>query len=522
MTRLAMLLTCALLLVPAAQASADPARFAVVIGANRGLADEVTLQYAEQDASRLAKVLVQLSGVQEENLVLLLGSSRERVRAVLSDMGGRVKRLRAEQPDSHPLLLVYYSGHSSVGALHVGPAPLPFAELRELVQAAGADTAVFVIDGCRSGGLTRVKGGRHAPPFAITLENQLQSKGTAVLASSAEDEDAQESDRLGGGIFTTHVIGGLRGAADADGDRRVTLSEVYNYAYRETLLTTSRTRFVQHPTYAFRLEGQQDVTLTRTDRAPGQATLHLSDAGHYVVLDRSRAAGIAAEFQLERATDVLLPAGSYLVRHLGSRVVHEGRIDVAEGAQAAVNLASMTELPYGSGLRRGLSQESLVSLGVDLGASLPALEGLSTGLGGAVGAALDLPGARLGARLRYGWAEARNADVAMTQQTLGGDLSVTHIFDLPRVRAGLGVGVRVGVDRVLQDFQTRGVAPDRAMWVWRAAPVLRVEFAPLPRWLAGVECGLDVQALRIARGDSSRWESPVAPFCAVTGSMYLP
>jgi hypothetical protein len=370
--------------------------------------------------------------------------------------------------------------------------------------------------------MTRARGGQHAPAFAIQPDALAQAKGTAILASSAEDEDAQESDRLGGGVFTTHVMGGLRGAADADGDRRVTLSEVYAYAYRETLATTSRTGAVQHPTYAFQLSGGQDVTVSRTDRGQGQGTVRFQDAGRYTLFDRRPADRVAAQFQLDHAADLLVPPGSYTVRRVGSRVVYEGDLDVQEGEASPVSVAAMHAIPYGAAVRRGLTQERFVSLHLDVGAAVPPLTDRNPGVQAAAGAAVDLTGARLQGRLRYGWSSAANRDVAMTQQTVGADFTAAHLFDVPALRAGVGVGVRVGLDRFLQDFATRGVAPDRGMWVWRAAPVLRMEVAPAARWLVGAECGVDVHLVRATAAESTTWQAPVAPFCSLSGGVYLP
>ena len=516
---LACLWCSALLAVPAV---ADPGRFAVVMGADRGLPDEVTLRYAEQDATRVGRVLVQLAGVPEENLILLQAPSPKHVRAVVADVAARVVRLRREQPDVRPMLVVYYSGHSSAVGLHLGNATLPFTELRAAVQSVGADVAVYVLDACRSGGLTRAKGGTHAQAFAITDDPGLQSQGTAVLTSSAQDEDAQESDRLGGGVFTTHFLAALRGAADADADKRVTVSEAYAYAYRETLATTSRLRVQQHPTFQVQLQGSQDVTLSRLDRASGLGTLHFADTGRLMVLDDRQHERVVAEFHLDRPLDVLVPPGRYLLRHLGGRVVHEAVVDVLDNDVATVGLATMSEVPYGAALRRGLSQETITSVSVDMGASGPVFAGFSPGLMVAVGAAWDLSGARLQARARYGWSEAHNPEVATTQQALGVDAAALHVFDMTALRAGLGVGVRVGADRFVQNFVTTGWAPERAAWVWRAAPVVRLEMAPHPRWLAGVECGLDVYLTRVAHGSTSSWEAPVAPSCTLTGGWYLP
>ena len=128
--------------------------------------------------------------------------------------------------------------------MHLGTTRLDFTRLTSLVDQAGATLKVLVVDACRSGELTRVKGARPVQPFKIVSAERLKSEGNAIITSSAAGEDAQESDRLGGGIFSHHFMMGLRGAADRTGDRTVSLSEAYRYAYDQTLRTTSRARFL--------------------------------------------------------------------------------------------------------------------------------------------------------------------------------------------------------------------------------------------------------------------------------------
>jgi uncharacterized caspase-like protein len=99
---------------------------------------------------------------------------------------------------------------------------------------------ILIVDACRSGSLTRVKGGTPAPPFDVHVRGSDGSEGAAFLTSSAANEDAQESDALQGSFFTHYLVSGLLGAADSDGDRRVSLSEAYAYAYEGTLRASSR------------------------------------------------------------------------------------------------------------------------------------------------------------------------------------------------------------------------------------------------------------------------------------------
>lgn len=198
-----------LLLWAGAAAGAGQVRYAVVIGADEGLADEVRLRFAERDAARVSEVLTRLGQVPEENMVLLRGRSAEDVERVLTRLG---RRLAADvEAGRESLLLFFYSGHADANDLHLYGTRLPLPRLKELVDSSGAQLRVLVVDACRSGALTRLKGANPAAPFTIDAEDRLASEGMAIITSSAAGEDAQESNQIQGGIFTHHFIGGLLG-----------------------------------------------------------------------------------------------------------------------------------------------------------------------------------------------------------------------------------------------------------------------------------------------------------------------
>ena len=88
-------------------------------------------------------------------------------------------------------------------------------------------------------------------------------RGHAYLTSSAADERAQESDRISASYFTYYLVSGLRGAADVNQDRRVTLQEAYQFASQETLARTERSQAgPQHAAYEFDLAGTGDMVVT--------------------------------------------------------------------------------------------------------------------------------------------------------------------------------------------------------------------------------------------------------------------
>ena len=81
---------------------------------------------------------------------------------------------------------------------------------------------------------------------------------------------------------------GLRGAADASGDNKVTLNELYSYAFNDTLSKTEDSKAgPQHPNYNITLVGSGDLVLS--DISNGEAMLSLSkDAkGKFILRDEN-------------------------------------------------------------------------------------------------------------------------------------------------------------------------------------------------------------------------------------------
>jgi hypothetical protein len=498
-------------------------RFAVIVGSNLGEPGEEPLEFAERDAARMAEVLTRLGGVPAPNMALLRGSKASEVEEALLDVSARIAARRASAPETKALVVLYYSGHADTSAMHLGLTKLPFSRAKDLMANAGAELAVIVVDACRSGGLTRVKGAVPAEPFEILADDQLDSTGLAIITSSSAGEDAQESDRLQSGIFTHHFLNGLLGAADASRDLRVTLSEAYRYAYHQTLRTTSRTRFVQHPTFSYQLQGRQELVLTRLHDTTGYGRLRLEPAGSYLLLEGESAGSVVAELGVDAGTDVLLVPGRYLVRKRGAVAVHEAQAEVRHGETTVVAEADMSRLPYGRTVRKGFAEESAiwsVAGGAEVGG--PTASGLSVGAFGMVGAQADLEAVTLQARLRYGRANGEAGGLSLSQDMLGVDFGAYKVFDVAGGggwNLGIGLGVRVGADWFYQTFSTEGVAPNRSQFVGRAAPVFRVEVSPAPSMAMALDCGADIYALE---GESGGITTPVVPFCALGIGFYLP
>jgi hypothetical protein len=341
------------LVASVAPAHADTERYAVVIGDNRGASDEQPLRYAESDAQRFADLLGDVGGVPAENQVVLRGKSADQVRRALIATNERIRM--APRPAADAVLLVYYSGHGDADALHLGDTALPLRELEALVRGSPAAVRVLVIDACRSGSITRVKGGRPAPPLVLATAAPLLGEGLIVLTASTLTEDAQESDLLGGSFFTHYLLSGLHGAADDNGDRVVTVAEAFGYARDQTIIASSRTLAgTQHPTFHYDLRGRADLPLADLGNATGHGTLTLPTGATWLVVRTGSSPGVVGEIAADaRRRTLSLQPGTYAVRGRARDALLEGTATVAAGRDTAVDPGRLDRTVYASLVRKG-------------------------------------------------------------------------------------------------------------------------------------------------------------------------
>ena len=136
-------------------------RVGLLVANNIGAAGRPALRYAEQDASDLASVLIQLGGFQADDVHVLRGHSLRDVLAALVDLKRQIAD--SQSRGTRVVVLFYFSGHSDGQALELGAERWPFADVRRDLHALGADIRIEIIDSCQSGGLLTEKGGSLVP-----------------------------------------------------------------------------------------------------------------------------------------------------------------------------------------------------------------------------------------------------------------------------------------------------------------------------------------------------------------------
>lgn len=252
-------------------ASAEPVqefrgkKYALIIGISKfRYADPPgfdNLQFADEDARSVQQFLLSPSGGRfpAENVLLLTNeqATLERLREALTRF--------VVQPGPGDLLVIFFASHGGPDPAaqqnlyflahdsrvdNLAGTALPMQDLQRLLdQNVRARRLVLLVDTCRSAGLGDEVQARGLRNNLINLYAErvlYREEGRAVITSSDINEEASEGSRWGGGhgVFTYFLIEGLQGKADTDGDRFVTVAELFSYVDQSVKKATADK---QHP-----------------------------------------------------------------------------------------------------------------------------------------------------------------------------------------------------------------------------------------------------------------------------------
>jgi len=403
-----------------AEQSSGIKRFCILIGANDGGPKRETLRYAVSDALSLRKVFTTMGGIEIQDCLLQVNPKKEELLEAMVQMESMAAAAAAA--NQRVEVIFYYSGHSDVEGLLLGGERLEYKTLRSRFNQIPADVHIAILDSCFSGAFTRLKGGSTQAPFMA--ETGYDMKGYAFLSSSSSSEASQESDRLRGSFFTHYVVAGLRGAADHNNDERVTLNELYQFAYNETLSRTEKTfAGPQHPNYSIQMSGTGDVVITQV--RSGGAVLVLPEFISGRVSIRDSQARLVAEIRKERdrATNLALDPESYTILFEEKDILKQAQVDLGYGSEKQLSQSDFTVVEYEYGRLRGAA---------------------AAGTSGAIGTAGSF-GADDGTEYRvvpfaFYAAPLKNYNDKVVHKTAIGLLG-SYTTALDGISAGLGVGV---------------------------------------------------------------------------------
>lgn len=315
-------------LLSTASAAAEPVRILVAAGNKQGLAAEQPLKYADADAKRVRDVLVDMGGVKKENAFVLAAPTKDQLFAAIDKAKAEAQKHKA----SEVTLIFYFSGHGDRDAIHLADERVLSSDLVTKLGEVPASLRIAVTDACRT---TRDKGFVADEPFAISATATTQATGQVWLHASSDGEAAQESDELQGAIFTHAWLNGLRGAADSNGDSRVTLDESFAFAHSQTLIRSEKSSGVlQKPEAVVNLHELAPLVLTQTGQKAATLSLPQAKDTHFLVYAAGSKSVLSELWGSgDRRLALSVPPGKYVImRRSGS-----------SGALATITVAQAEE-----------------------------------------------------------------------------------------------------------------------------------------------------------------------------------
>lgn len=329
-------------------------RFALYIGCNNGGKSNARLMYAGTDASSFQKTMSEIGGVPNSNSILLIDPTKDDVDNALDAITDAIARNSNASRRSE--FIFYYSGHSSETALLLGKTSYEYTILKESISKVPSDVHVVILDSCYSGNFIRTKGGSRQKPFLV--DDSTVVKGHAYLSSSSSQEASQESDEIGSSFFTNAVLTGLRGAADSTGDKKVTLNELYSYAFNETLSKTeSSASGPQHPNYNITLVGSGDLVLS--DISTSECLVKVSKETDGRVIIRNNAGKLISEVNKTYGSPVYLALerGRYSATVITADNTYQGNFELSPNKVYVVETKNLSAINRVANRTRGNSDD---------------------------------------------------------------------------------------------------------------------------------------------------------------------
>lgn len=206
--------------------------YAVIVGVSR-YETFPHLKYADDDAFQYYAFLKSPEGgaLEDDKIKILVDES-----AVKDNIVKAMEEL-FYKADENDVVMLYFSGHGINGSFLPIDSDgyknrLTYDELKTILGNSKAKQKVCLADACFSGSLLAMKSAYSQSLNLFYTSLRESAGGTAFLLSSKQEEVSLESQGLRQGLFSHYVIKGLKGAADVNKNKIVTIKELYDYVYQ--------------------------------------------------------------------------------------------------------------------------------------------------------------------------------------------------------------------------------------------------------------------------------------------------
>lgn len=205
--------------------------FVLAVGVSKYADEENNLSQTTKDAKAFREVML----TQTKDVSILTSSN--------ANKSGIISQLRAicNRAQSGDRIIFFFSGHGVSGGICCYDGVISYSELTRLLATSSAKQKICFIDACHAGSASddvALSGSSSVETAARNYQDQ------AFIVSCRSDEYSYEGNFVGAGFFTQGLIKGLRGKSDRDGNRQVSLMELFKYIYSDVV---NRSHSKQHP-----------------------------------------------------------------------------------------------------------------------------------------------------------------------------------------------------------------------------------------------------------------------------------
>ena len=209
--------------------------YAVCVGVNKYKERDIPpLKYAESDANSFTTFLNSVAP--SASITMLTGSDATKDNIV------NALTKYANLATSNDVIMFYFSGHGLGGGMAVYDTKstktcLRYRDLSNILKKSKVKNKFIFADTCHSGSGRLAKSNKDD-------SSHLNKQNILLFLSSRDNETSIENRFEGYGIFTRHLLDGLRGKADSNKDKLVTAIELFQYVSPQVISETGKR---QHP-----------------------------------------------------------------------------------------------------------------------------------------------------------------------------------------------------------------------------------------------------------------------------------
>ena len=197
-----------------------------------------TLRYPDNDAFRMfAFWMSQQGGGLDDDHARVIVDDAATKKMVLNNMDELFSKA-----DADDLVIFFFSGHGLVGSFLTtdydgADVQLRHREINAMMAKCSARHKLIIADACFAGSYVTSKGLKPKPTAAEMSDRfygelQKSETGTAYFLSCAPEEESLEVNTFHDSVFTHFILKGLKGAANTNGDKIITLQELFDYVYK--------------------------------------------------------------------------------------------------------------------------------------------------------------------------------------------------------------------------------------------------------------------------------------------------